>query len=197
MQFAYILIPLIGGLIGWITNVLAIRLLFRPLKPIRIGPFVLHGLIPKRRSEIAVAVADTVANELVDISGLLKQVTTPEVQQELIRSIMRVVEVRGKDRMPSFLPEGIRVMIMDFLRKLVEEELSTSLPSLLAQIVDSLKEKIDIRSMVIGRIEAMDLEQIETMVLSLASRELKAIEYLGGVLGFIIGLVQLGFVLLI
>ena len=158
---------------------------------------MLHGLIPKRRSEIAVAVADTVANELVDISGLLKQVTTPEVQQELIRSIMRVVEVRGKDRMPSFLPEGIRVMIMDFLRKLVEEELSTSLPSLLAQIVDSLKEKIDIRSMVIGRIEAMDLEQIETMVLSLASRELKAIEYLGGVLGFIIGLVQLGFVLLI
>lgn len=197
MQFAYVLIPLIGGLIGWVTNVLAIRLLFRPLKPLKIGPFVIHGLIPKRRSEIAIAIADTVANELVDIGGLLKQVSSPEVQKELMRSIMQVVEERGKERMPTFLPEAIRAMIMDFLRKLVEEELTTNLPSLLTQIVDSLKDKIDIRTMVIERIEAMDLEHIESMILGLASRELKAIEYLGGVLGFLIGLVQLGFVVLV
>lgn len=197
MQFAYILIPLIGGLIGWVTNVLAIRLLFRPLKSLRIGPFVVHGLIPKRRSEIAVAVAETVASELVDIGGLLKQVTTPEVQEQLIKSIMHVVEARGKERMPIFLPEAIRTMILDFLRKLVEEELTTNLPSFLTQIVDSLKDKIDIRTMVVERIEAMDLEQVESMVLGLAGRELKAIEYLGGMLGFMIGLVQLGFVLVV
>ncbi|KAF0194608.1 MAG: hypothetical protein FD169_1717 [Bacillota bacterium] len=197
MPFTYILIPLIGGLIGWVTNVLAIRLLFRPLKPLRVGPFVVHGLIPKRRSEIAAAVADTVANELVEIGGLLKQVTTPEVQHELTKSIMRVVEIRSKERMPSFLPEAIRILIMDFLCKLVEEELTTNFPSFLSQVVDTLKGKIDVRAMVIERIEAMDLDKIESMILGLASRELKAIEYLGGVLGFLIGLVQLGFVVLV
>ena len=197
MSVAYVLIPLVGGLIGWVTNVLAIRLLFRPFKPLRIGPLVIQGLIPKRRSEIADAVAETVANELVDIGGLLQQMSTPELQQELITAVLRIVDERGKERMPLFIPEAIRTMIMDFLRKLITEELTTNLPVFLVGVVDSLRDKIDIRTMVSERIEAMDLEHIERMTLKLARRELKAIEYLGGVLGFIIGLFQLIFVLLV
>lgn len=46
-----LILTVVGGLIGWITNILAIKLLFRPITPIRIPilNFEILGLIPKRK----------------------------------------------------------------------------------------------------------------------------------------------------
>ena len=44
--------------------------------------------------------------------------------------------------------------------------------------------------MVRERIEELDLDALEQMVLAIAKSELRAIEILGGVIGFVIGLVQ-------
>ncbi|MDD6065009.1 MAG: DUF445 family protein, partial [Firmicutes bacterium] len=44
--------PAIGAVIGYCTNYVAVKMLFRPLKPIRIGKFTLPftpGVIPKRK----------------------------------------------------------------------------------------------------------------------------------------------------
>ena len=53
-QFIIILvfIPLISAVIGWFTNYLAIKSLFRPIKPINFGFFKFQGVIPKRRRKI-------------------------------------------------------------------------------------------------------------------------------------------------
>ncbi|NPV27094.1 MAG: DUF445 family protein [Firmicutes bacterium] len=55
MLVQYIAIPLISALIGWLTNVIAIRLLFRPVEPIKLPllNYELQGLIPRRQAEIA------------------------------------------------------------------------------------------------------------------------------------------------
>ena len=76
-----ILIPaFIGGIIGWITNVLAIKMLFRPVYPVRI-PLIgidLQGLLPKRRAEIAVSIGETVEKELINIDDILKKLSNDE-----------------------------------------------------------------------------------------------------------------------
>lgn len=195
MRISYTLIPIVGGIIGWITNLLAIKLLFRPLQPMKLGPFVIHGLIPRRKIEIAEALAHTVATDLVDLKALMSQVSTSDVRDEISATIMRIVVDRGKDRIPPFIPEAFKVMLLDFVQKIVGEELATNLPRLMDDLTDTLVTKIDIKVLVRQRIEAMDLEQLEGIILKLANRELKAIEYLGGVLGFLIGLLQLGVVL--
>ena len=51
---------LIGTLIGWFTNYLAIKLLFRPYKEMNFLFFKIQGLIPKRRAEISLNIADVV-----------------------------------------------------------------------------------------------------------------------------------------
>lgn len=61
----WIVIPLIGAFIGWITNVLAIRLLFRPHRPFQFLFWTFQGLIPKRRAEIAANVARVVDKDLL------------------------------------------------------------------------------------------------------------------------------------
>ena len=55
--FSILAPPVIGGIIGYITNDLAIKMLFRPYAPIYIGSFRLPftpGIVPKRLESLAV-----------------------------------------------------------------------------------------------------------------------------------------------
>jgi len=53
-----------------------------------------------------------------------------------------------------------------------------------------MKETVSFQSIVEDRINGFSLERLEQMIMEVSSRELKHIEILGGVLGFLIGLVQ-------
>ncbi|MGI8281590.1 DUF445 domain-containing protein [Bacillus mycoides] len=78
----------LGAIIGGYTNHLAIKMLFRPHRPIYIGkfqvPFTL-GLIPKRRDELAVQLGKMVVDHLLTPEGIGKKLTNKEFQTSLIR----------------------------------------------------------------------------------------------------------------
>ncbi|WP_416149163.1 DUF445 domain-containing protein [Salipaludibacillus sp. HK11] len=91
---------LIGAIIGGGTNVIAIRMLFRPYKPMFIGSFRLPftpGLIPKRRSEIAVSLGKTVEEHLV----------TPEGIQDKLKDGLLLKEVEDR------LSTGVHNLLQD------------------------------------------------------------------------------------
>ena len=81
MNYLSIIIPpIIGAIIGYITNWLAVKMLFRPLKPVKIGKFKLPftpGLIPKSKPRLAKALGTTISNNLLNnddfISALLSE----------------------------------------------------------------------------------------------------------------------------
>ncbi len=78
----------IGALIGGLTNELAIRMLFRPYKPVYIGkwrvPFT-PGLIPKRHEELAYQMGKLVENFLITPQGIKNMLKKDEVEEEIQR----------------------------------------------------------------------------------------------------------------
>lgn len=61
--------PVIGGVIGYFTNYIAVKMLFRPKTAIKIGSFTVPftpGIIPKRKPALARAIGQAVGNNLVD-----------------------------------------------------------------------------------------------------------------------------------
>lgn len=84
MNLQIITAPLIGGLIGLITNSLAIRMLFRPYKEIRISgirmPFT-PGLIPKEKSRIAHAIAQVISGYILDQETILAALASVQIQE--------------------------------------------------------------------------------------------------------------------
>ena len=70
--------PLIGAVIGYCTNYISVKMLFRPYRPIRIGKWTLPftpGVIPKRKPELAHAVGNAVGKSLLgenEMLGMLK-----------------------------------------------------------------------------------------------------------------------------
>ncbi|PFK46557.1 DUF445 domain-containing protein [Bacillus cereus] len=78
----------LGAVIGGYTNHLAIKMLFRPHRPIYIGKFRVPftpGLIPKRRDELAVQLGKMVVDHLLTPEGIGKKLTDETFQQELIQ----------------------------------------------------------------------------------------------------------------
>lgn len=85
MQLAWITAPLIGGLIGLITNSLAIKMLFRPHQALYIGRFHVPftpGLIPKEKGRIAGAIGEVISKYLLDDATIQRAICDPQIKKK-------------------------------------------------------------------------------------------------------------------
>jgi len=63
-------LPVCGVVIGWVTNLLAIYMIFEPIEPRRLGPLLLQGLFLRRQEEVADTYAGIIADEVVTIGNI-------------------------------------------------------------------------------------------------------------------------------
>lgn len=191
-------VPIIGALIGWITNRLAIRMLFYPRTPRTFVGLRWQGLIPRRHAEIADKAADIVADELIGRHGLRQEIDRIDIEPPLNDAITHLVWERLAPRLRSFPVFGRMVndKFVAQLHVLASEELRRELPNLRSRIGTLAEQHLDLRKMVYDRVLAFELEKLEKLVWDLAGREFRQIEWLGAVLGFLIGLLQVGLVVM-
>lgn len=86
MNYSVIATPLIGACIGYVTNYIAVKMLFRPLHPVKIGKFQLPftpGLIPKEKNRLAKAIGEIVGKRLVTKDGIEKMLLSDRVKETL------------------------------------------------------------------------------------------------------------------
>lgn len=191
MMYYYFAMPIVGALIGWITNILAIRLLFRPQKPRRLLFLTFQGAIPKRRAEISVALAHAVEAELLRIDEVLDDALSPKLQNEIMSRVVEVIQARTDERLPALLPAVLRKLILTQVARVSREEIAMQMPTLSKDLATLLTGNIDVHTVVESRLNAMDIDTLEAMIVRLAHKELKTIEYLGAALGFVVGLLQM------
>lgn len=65
------ILPLFGVIVGYATNWFALRIVFQPLNPVRIGPFVIQGLFLKRQREVAEIWCSIVTREVLTVRNLI------------------------------------------------------------------------------------------------------------------------------
>jgi uncharacterized membrane protein YheB (UPF0754 family) len=187
-----VIMIVVGGIIGWVTNVLAIKMLFRPIKPIKIPltNFKIQGLIPRRRSEIAKSIGETVENELIRVNDIIEQLVTLENKTEVLDSIRKRIIKTLELKLPSLIPSSIKQKLLEYIGEQIDLEAAGILDRTIDDLTNKAVEKVKVGQMVADKIDEFELEKIEDMIIQLSSTELKHIEILGGVLGAIIGLLQ-------
>lgn len=91
--FDYIFPILLGGFIGWFTNYLAIKMLFRPYKKVKIFgitiPFT-PGLIPKEKARIANSLSTTIAKEFLNKKILIDYLTSDNTKRNIENTISEI-----------------------------------------------------------------------------------------------------------
>ncbi|WP_167956512.1 DUF445 domain-containing protein [Anaerosporobacter faecicola] len=87
--------PIIGGVIGYFTNYIAVKMLFRPKKAIQIGSFTLPftpGIIPKRKPALAHAIGQAVGNNLVDEEELAQVFHSEAMKETIVMGIRNAMD---------------------------------------------------------------------------------------------------------
>lgn len=176
----YLLPPLMGAVIGLFTNYLAIKMLFRPFKPVYIFrvriPFT-PGVIPKEHEKLAEKIGNTVGEHLLTIESLHDLFRKDAVRLKIYSALENMYGQFGI--LSSFITSDIKKMISDKVIEMLDREL----PAVL--------DELDIHSTVTAKVKEFSLERLEEIILSVTRTQLSYVTYFGGVLGFIIGCFQL------
>ena len=187
-------LPLIGALIGWLTNYIAIKMLFHPRKEVRLFFIPVQGVFPKRQKALARKLGQIVSEELVsaqDVTAHLKEKATSEA---VLSHIALKLEEGISKRLPGAFPilamlkssdmaDKIKNMLLDQMGGLNEE--------LIDKLSSELEEELDVQRIVEEKVSAFSSDKLEKILFSIMRREFKFIEMVGAVLGFLIGVVQI------
>lgn len=132
MDIRLITSPLVGGLIGLITNSLAIRMLFRPLKPVYIGRFRLPftpGLIPKERERLASSIGEVISRELINKDTLKSTLLSGSMKEHFSSKLDELIDRYSKS------DETVGSVIGKFVEKEKLEEKLDNATDTLAQTI--------------------------------------------------------------
>ncbi|MFR4477889.1 MAG: DUF445 domain-containing protein [Fusobacterium sp.] len=183
----------IGAMIGWITNYIAIKMLFRPYKEMNFLFFKIQGLIPKRRSEIAVSIADTVQKELISLKDIINSLNADELEEKMGAVIDKILEEKLESEITKKFPMLAMFLsdeIINKIKSMIKTSILENKETIINMFTSYLEEKVDFKKIIIENVEAFSLEKLEEITYSLAKKELKHIEVIGAILGGIIGIFQ-------
>ena len=183
----------IGAMIGWLTNYIAIKMLFRPYKEMNFLFFKIQGLIPKRRSEIAVSIADTVQKELISLKDITNSLNADELEEKMGAVIDKILEEKLESEITKKFPMLAMFLsdeIINKIKSMIKTSILENKETIINMFTSYLEEKVDFKKIIIENVEAFSLEKLEEITYSLAKKELKHIEVIGAILGGIIGIFQ-------
>ena len=141
MGFEFLVGPIVGAVIGGITNSLAIKMLFRPINPVKIGNYTLPftpGVIPKEKARIAHKIGQVVSTELLNeevlASWLLKEEVYKQIEQGIDHYLKEyvqdkktlqdlLIETVGKERSTYYICEVEEQITEKLYNKVVSMEL--------------------------------------------------------------------------
>lgn len=188
-----LLLVVIGAMIGWITNFLAIKMLFRPYKEVNLIFFKIQGLLPKRKNEIGNSIAEVVNNELVSIKDIVAKISPEDIEENIGTIIDKILESKLKEEIIKNFPMAAFFLSDSMLEKIkgiIKKSILENKEEMLNVFAEYLEDKADIKGIIVEKVNNFSLEKVEEIIITLAKRELKHIEYIGAVLGGIIGLAQ-------
>jgi uncharacterized membrane protein YheB (UPF0754 family) len=165
--FLLLLMPVIGGFIGWVTKLLAIEMMFRPLEFKGIGPIGWQGQIPRRASKFGSQTADMLLGNVIDPAELIDKIDPEALLSQLDEVLGDTFEDIARDVVgPRWdrLPKRVRGLVLARVR--------SRGPVVASNLMSQVKENLD---------EMLDLTHIVTERMISDKRILN--EYVGGPLG--------------
>lgn len=184
---SYLAGPVIGAVIGYCTNYIAVKMLFRPKKEIKILgcrlPFT-PGVIPKGKDRLAHAVGEAVGTRLLTKEGLQAQLLSEEMEEKVTRSVMELLSESVKNSCVNLTgsEDGYKKIEEKLVQKLTDEIMDSARSLPIAEIIGT-EAKAVIREKTAGTMFQMFLsdEVIDSIVQPISGVVEKYIEEKGSV----------------
>ncbi|MCB0330712.1 MAG: DUF445 family protein [Bdellovibrionales bacterium] len=193
-------LPVIGALIGWMTNYVAVKMLFHPKRPIPLVLFTLHGVFPKRQKALAQKLGSLVSSELFSVEEVSAHLREKAQSEEILGVVSDHIEHIIRHKLPEVVPMVAMVLTDDLVRT-VKSAFVVELKDFVSRMTDtlseSLQEELDIHKIVEEKVMNFSSDKLEEILNAIMRREFRFIELVGAVLGFLIGVGQMWYLLVL
>ncbi len=188
------LIPFIAAGVGWITNVLAVEMMFHPLDFIGIKPwFGWQGIIPANAKQLAARSTDIITEKLLNLRMLFEDFDAQGFSEHLDAALDELTDEVIKETAEKYgadLWAGMHETAKEQIRAMLRAELHQVAVKILADISDSVEEIIDLKTIVVATAHR-DRKLIGDMFQTVGVEEFKFIKRSGAYFGFAFGIAQM------
>lgn len=191
-------LPTAGFLVGWATNILALKMIFAPLRPVRLGPFVWQGLFLKRQEEVSEAYARLIARNIVTVEKITQAIFNGPATDRLVAILQRHIS-EAVERYGNLTDPLVKLVLgsaqYDRIKQTIGARIAYDSPRGPALDIQSYAEEaMAIERTLRERLIALPPEQFEGLLRPVFQEDEWKLILVGAALGGLVGVAQLVFV---
>lgn len=190
----FVTVPVVTGLIGWVTNWAAVKMIFYPARFIGIGPLGWQGILYKQSHKFASGVAEMANNNLISAQEIIERLDSEDGETLLVEPLdeeapalckvaAEIIRPGAWDALPAHVQTMICTQIKQKTREINRE--------ILDQVRDKADDLVDVHALVYAQLSGANTDRLAEFTKRIGRKEFTFIEYYGGVFGFLIGLFQI------
>lgn len=191
--FVVVTVPLVAAFVGWLTNWQALVMIFQPLKFRGVGPIGWQGILPRKALKFADDVGRMLTERLISPRDLALRLDPAEMEQLLARTLDAETRTLTREAAELIHP-GAWDQLPEPLRESIVAQVRAQTSLAARELFDKLQgisdELLDVRALVTRELTGDNTSRLVMMFKRIGNKELKFIEYSGGVFGLLIGLAQ-------
>jgi uncharacterized membrane protein YheB (UPF0754 family) len=188
-------LPLAGFFVGWATNWVALKLIFEPQEPRKVGPFTIQGLFHKRQKEVAKAFAELTTDRVLNTENILESIVDGPGKQRLLGIMeLRLGELIDKQAENPMFAAALPPEELEHLRKEIPRRIEAELPKPGGFLHTFVDRAVNIRKELFERMTALDPKSFEGVLRPAFQQDEWKLILAGAALGLVAGVFQVVYV---
>jgi len=187
-------LPVLGVVVGYVTNWVGLWMIFEPVEPRRLGPFRIQGLFLRRQPEVAEGYAKIIADDIVTLSNIGDELLAgPRADRTrlMIENALRPALDRAVGPARSAVRVAVGPRVYDAIRESVAVEAVDYTMTPLTDPEFNVRQSAAVRALVTERMRALPPTHFSEMLRSAMREDEWLLLLHGAVLGFVAGLLHL------
>jgi len=189
----YASMPIVAATIGYVTKLVAIRMMFEPLEFVGRPPLLgWQGVVPGNAARMAGIACDLMTGRLIDPQEIFRRLDPDRVAREIEKPLLEAVDDITREVAAQFQP-GLWESLPEAIRKAIIRRIQAESPALIRAIMEDMTSNVDrvfdLKEMVVTNL-VRDKHLLNRLIQQAGQKEFQFIARSGLVFGFGIGCVQ-------
>lgn len=190
----YVSIPFMSGLIGYVTKVIAIQMMFSPLEFKGIKPFFgWQGIVPRKAEKMATTAVELMTAKLIKPEEIFAHLDPKRIAKEIEKPLMAAAEDITREVAQEYQPglwEGMPEFARQRLIRRVQSKAPEIVEHIMSEVLRDVNRYFDIKHLVISNL-LKDKRLLNNIFKRVGKQEFKFFSNVGFVFGFGIGVIQM------
>ena len=188
------ILPVAGFGVGWVTNWMALKVIFQPLEPINICGYMLQGIFLKRQTEVSAVFARVVCVEILHIKAIWTAIFNGRLSKNFYAMLRAHTLVFTDKLLVEIEPLAIAAMGSDKFLQMKEDiaqKVLDKIPSVIDVSYEYTQEALDMETTIRTKMAELPAAEFEGVLHPAFEEDEIQLIALGGLLGAIVGVIQL------